>query len=71
MSLYLKRLTFKVLGVFLAGVAAMAAAAQPFNVLTFDWTATLTVAGSAAVLALLDGVAGAFTGDKEDPSITR
>lgn len=71
MSLYLKRLAFKVLGVFLGGLLAMAAAAQPFNVLTFDWTSALTVAGSLAVLALLDGVAGAFTGDKEDPSITR
>lgn len=71
MSLYLKRLAFKVLGVFLAGVAAMAAAAQPFNVLTFDWTATLTVAGSASVLALLDGLAGRFTGEPDQPSVTR
>lgn len=71
MGLYLRRLALKTGGVFLAGVAAMAAAAQPFNVLTFDWTSTLTVAGSAAVLALLDGLAGRFTGDADQPSVTR
>lgn len=69
MSLYLRRLAFKVAGVFLAALLAMVAAAQPFNVLTFGWTTALTVAGSAAFLALLEGLAGRFTGDTEQPRV--
>lgn len=68
---YLKRLAVKVAGVGSASLLAMAAAAHPFNVLTFDWSTSLTVAGSAAVLALLEGLAGAFSGDKEEPTVTR
>lgn len=68
---YARQLALKVLGVFLATLLAMAAASQPFDVLTFHWTSTLTVAGSAAVLALLEGLAGRFTGDPEQASITR
>jgi len=68
---YLKRLAVKVAGVGTASLAALALAAHPFNVLTFDWGTNLTVAGSAAVLALLEGVAGAFAGDKEEPTVTR
>lgn len=68
---YLKRLATKVLGVGTASLAATALAAHPFNVLTFDWTTNLTVAGSAAVLALLEGLAGAFAGDKDEPTVTR
>ena len=68
---YAKRLASKVLGVFLGALLAMAAAAQPFDVLTFHWTTALTVAGSAAVLALLEGLAGRFTGDKDQPGILR
>lgn len=71
MGTYARQLTFKVTGVFLGGLAAMAAAAQPFNVLEFDWGTSLTVSGSAAVLALLEGLAGRFTGDKDQASITR
>lgn len=71
MSLYLKRLAIKVIGVFTFTLAALATAAAPFNVLTFDWGVALTVAGSAAVLALLEGLAGALTGDREEPSLTR
>lgn len=71
MNLYLKRLAVKVVGVFAGALAATAAAAQPFNVLTFDWPAALTIAGSLATLALLDGVAGRFTGDKDDPGTLR
>lgn len=71
MSLYLRALAFKVVGVFVGVLVSMATASQPFNVLTFDWTAALTVAGSLAFLALLDGVAGRFTGDKDQPTITR
>lgn len=68
---YLKRLVIKVLGVGLAALLGVVAAAQPFNALTFNWGAALTIAGSAAVVALLDGLAGAFSGDKEEPTITR
>lgn len=69
MSLYLRRLAFKVTGVFLAALLAVVAAAEPFNVLSFDWRTALTLAGSAAVLALLEGLAGRFTGDKEQPRV--
>lgn len=68
---YLKRLVTKVLGVGTATLAATALAAHPFNVLTFDWGTNLTLAGSAAALALLEGVAGAFTGDKDEATLTR
>jgi len=71
MTGYAKRLALKVAGVFTAGLAGMAAADMPFNVLTFDWSTALTVSGSAAVLALLDGIAGAFTGDRQEPTVTR
>ena len=69
MSLYLKRLAVKVVGVFLASLSALALAARPFDVLTFDWPTALTVSGSAAVLALLEGLAGRFTGDPEQPRV--
>jgi hypothetical protein len=68
---YAKRLAWKVSGVFLAALLAMVAAAQPFNALAFDWPAALTVAGSAAVLALLEGLAGRFTGDRSEPTLFR
>lgn len=70
MTVFLKRLALKVGGVFLATLAAMAGAAQPFNVLTFAWGPSLTVAGSVAVLALLEGLAGRFTGDPERPRVS-
>jgi hypothetical protein len=68
---FARRLAFKVLGVFLGALTALALAAQPFNVLTFDWGVALTVSGSAAVLALLEGLAGRFTGDPEQPGVLR
>lgn len=71
MTLFLKRLAYKVVGVFVATLAAMAAAAQPFNVLTFNWGSALTVAGSLAVLALLEGLAGRFTGDADTPTLMK
>lgn len=71
MTEYLSRLAYKVGGVFVATLAAMAAAAQPFNVLTFDWGTALTVSGSVAVLALLEGLAGRLTGDPEQPTLKR
>lgn len=71
MSTYVRQLTTKVFGVFLAALLAVVAAAQPFNALTFDWGTALTISGSAAVLALLEGLAGRFTGDRDQASITR
>jgi len=71
MSMYLRQLALKTAGVGVVTLAAMAAAARPFDVLTFNWSAALTVSGSAAVLALLEGLAGRFTGDKDQASVTR
>lgn len=69
MQTYLLRLGTKVFGVFLAALLGMVAAERPFDVLAFDWTTGLTVAGSAAVLALLEGLAGRFAGDPDQPRI--
>lgn len=69
--LFLRRLAFKVAGVFLAALFALAMADQPFNVLTFAWGTALTVSGSAAFLALLEGLVGRFTGDPEEPRVLR
>lgn len=71
MGTYARQLAFKVVGTGVASLAALAVAAQPFNVLEFDWGTSLTVSGSAAVLALLEGLAGRFTGDRDQASITR
>lgn len=71
MGTYARQLAFKVVGVFLGALLAVVAAAQPFNALTFDWSTALTISGSAAVLALLEGLAGRFTGDRDQASITR
>lgn len=69
--LFARRLAFKVTGVFLATLFALAMADQPFDVLTFAWDTALTVSGSAAFLALLEGLTGRFTGDAEEPRILR
>lgn len=71
MTAFAKRLALKVAGVFTAAELGMMLAAQPFDVLTFGWRASLTVAGSAAVLALVEGLAGRFRGDSEEPTVTR
>lgn len=71
MTLFLKRLAIKVFGVFLAALLAVVAAAEPFDVLTFAWGPALAVAASAAVLALLEGLAGRFTGDPDQPAVLR
>lgn len=70
MGIYLRRLAYKVVGVFLATLAGAAVAAEPFNVLTFNWPSALTVAGSVAVLALLEGLAARFKGDPDRPTFT-
>jgi len=70
MNEYAKRLVFKVVGVFL-GALALAMSAGAFDILTFDWGKALTASASLAVLALVDGLAGRFTGDKDAPTITR
>ena len=71
MKTYLQRLAFEVGGAFAGSLAAVAAAAQPFNVLTFQWGDALTISGSLATLVLLKGVAARFTGDPDSPSLTR
>lgn len=71
MKLYLRRLAAKVTGAFLGTLTALAVASQPFNVLTFNWVPALTVSGSVAALALLEGLAGRFTGDRNEPRILR
>jgi hypothetical protein len=63
MKTYLYDLAYTVFGAFVLTLAALAAAAEPFDVLTFDWGTALTVAGSAATLTLLHGVAARFQGD--------
>jgi hypothetical protein len=70
-ALFARRLAFKVIGVFLAALLSVMLADQPFNVLTFHWAAAVAVAGSAAVLALVEGLAGRFTGDPDQPGILR
>lgn len=67
--LFARRLAIKTLGVFLASLLGLAAASQPFNLLTFHWTVALTVSGSAAFLALLEGLVGRFTGDPDQPRV--
>lgn len=69
--IFAKRLATKVLGVFFGALLAVMAASTPFNLLTFEWSTALTVAGSAAVLALVEGLAGRFRGDPEQPTVTR
>lgn len=62
MSTFIKDLAERVASAFAGSLAALALAAQPFDVLTFDWSTALTVSGSAAVLTLLKGLAARFTG---------
>lgn len=69
--MFVRQLALKVSGVFTTALVALALAARPFDVLTFNWTSALTVSGSAAVLALLEGLAGKLTGDRDQASITR
>lgn len=71
MRTYLIRLAMLTLGAFLGALAGMVLAAEPFNVLTFDWKTALTVSGSAAVLALVKGLAARFVGDPERPNLSQ
>lgn len=68
---YIQNLAALVFGTFVGSLAALALAAQPFNVLTFDWGVAMTVSGSAAVLALLKGLAARFVGDPGTTSLRR
>lgn len=70
MTVFLKRLALKVLGSFAVTLAALTAAARPFDVMTFAWGPSLVVAASAAVLVALEGLAGRFTGDPERPRVS-
>lgn len=69
--MFLRQLAFKVSGVFVLVLLAATAADVPFNIMTFDWKAALTMSGSGAFLALLEGLAGKLTGDRDQASITR
>lgn len=71
MTVFAKRLGAKVAGVFVATLTAVAVADDAFNVLAFDWKTGLTVSGSAAVLALLEGLTARFSGDKDRPNLSR
>ncbi|TXS16350.1 hypothetical protein EAO70_13000 [Streptomyces sp. adm13(2018)] len=70
MRTYLLDLAYSVGGAFALTLAGLAAAAEPFDLLAFDWGTSLTVSGSAATLALLHGVAARFQGDKDRARFT-
>lgn len=70
MIVFVKRLAVKVVGVFVVSMFAVMAASRPFSVLEFDWMVAFTVSASAAVLALVEGLAGRFTGDPERPRLS-
>jgi len=59
---FLRDLAERTAMTFFATLAALALAAQPFNVLTFAWGPALTVSLSAAVLTLLKGLVAQHTG---------
>lgn len=69
MTTYFKDLAQRVLTVFLTTLGGMMAAATPFDVLTFGWVRALTVAASAAVLALVLGLVAKLTGSPESAGI--
>ena len=69
--MFLRQLALKVSGVFVTILFAAATTAKGFDVMTFNWTSALTLAGSGAFLALLEGLAGKLTGDRDQASITR
>jgi hypothetical protein len=69
MSEYVKDLAQRVLTVFLTTLGGMMAAATPFDVLTFGWVRAFTVAGSAAVLALVLGLVAKLTGTPDSAGL--
>lgn len=71
MTQYLKDLAERVLGVFLGTLSGVALAAEPFNLLTFDWGTALGTSGSAATLALIVGLAARFRGDPNSAGLSR
>jgi len=71
MKKYLSDLAYYVVGVFFTALAGVALAAEPFDILTFDWGTALAVAGSAAIPALLHGIAARFQGDRDRARFTR
>jgi hypothetical protein len=64
MKTYLKDLAERVVGVFAFGLLAQLPE-QGFDVRTWPWADSLSLAGSLAVLALLAGVAARY---KDDPT---
>lgn len=71
MQTYLIRLATMTAGVFVATLAGLVSASEVFNLLTFDWPTALTTSGSAALAALIKGVAARFVGDPERPNLSR
>lgn len=65
MRTYLLDLLQRVVTAFVLTLAGLAAAAEPFNVLTFAWGPALTVSASVAALALLTGLAARLSRDKD------
>ena len=70
MTKYLTDLLYQVAGAFSVTLTGLAVAAEPFDVLAFDWGTALTASGSAATLALLHGLAARFQGDKDRARFT-
>ena len=64
MRTYLLDLAQRVLAAFLLTLAGLATAAEPFDMLAFQWGTALATAGSAAVLTLIVGLAARFSRDK-------
>lgn len=61
---YVLDLVQRVVTAFVLTLAGLAAAAEPFDVLTFQWDVALATSTSVAVLALLTGLAARLSRDK-------
>lgn len=68
---YVLDLVQRVVTAFVLTLAGLAAAAEPFDVLTFQWDVALTTSTSVAVLTLLTGLAARFSGDKNSAGFTK
>lgn len=71
MKKYLADLAQRTGTVFVVTLAGLAVAAEPFDMLTFNWPSALGTSGSAAVLALLVGLAARLSGDKDSAGFGR
>lgn len=69
MGTYARDLAQRVVTVFVLTLGGLAAADEPFDVMTFGWGDALTTSGSTAVLALLLGLGARLTGTKDSAGI--